>query len=44
MYYAAWATDQFSAGYINDTTAVDDIQFKMSADNFDGKIKMWGVK
>ena len=32
------------AGYINDTTAIDDIQFKMSSGNFDGKIKMWGVK
>jgi len=31
------------AGYINDTTAIDDIQFKMSSGNFDGKIKMWGV-
>ena len=35
---------QFSAGYINDTTAIDDIRFKMSSGNFDGKIKMWGVK
>jgi hypothetical protein len=32
------------AGYINDTTAIDDIQFKMSSGNFDGTIKMWGVK
>ena len=31
------------AGYINDTTAIDDIQFKMSSGNFDGKIKMYGV-
>ena len=38
------ASDVFVAGYINDTTAVDDIQFKMSSGNFDGKIKMWGVK
>ena len=34
----------FAAGYINTTTAIDDIQFKMSSGNFDGKIKMWGVK
>ena len=34
----------FAAGYINDTTAVDDIQFKMSSGNFDGTIKLWGVK
>ena len=33
-----------AAGYINVTTAIDDIQFKMSAGDFDGKIKMWGVK
>jgi len=31
------------AGYINDTTAIDDIQFKMSSGNFDGTIKMYGV-
>ena len=34
----------YVAGYINTTTAIDDIQFKMSSGNFDGKIKMWGVK
>ena len=34
----------FFAGYINDTTAIDDIQFKMAAGDFDGTIKMWGVK
>jgi len=34
----------YQAGYINDTTAIDDIQFKMNSGNFDGKIKMWGVK
>ena len=33
----------FRAGYINDTTAIDDIQFKMSSGNFDGTIKMYGV-
>ena len=32
------------AGYINDTTAIDDIQFKMSdGGQFDGEIKIWGV-
>ena len=39
-----FAIDDFSAGYINTTTAIDDIQFKMSSGNFDGTIKMWGVK
>ena len=38
------ATDFFVAGYVNTTTAIDDIQFKMSSGNFDGTIKMWGVK
>ena len=36
--------DQFPAGYFNATGAIDDIQFKFSAGDFDGKIKMWGVK
>ena len=36
--------DAYAAGYINTTTAIDDIQFKMDSGNFDGKIKMWGVK
>ena len=38
------ASHQFFAGYINTTTAIDDVNFKMSAGTFDGKIKMWGVK
>ena len=38
------ADDAFVAGYINDTTAIDDISFKMASGNFDGTIKMWGVK
>jgi len=33
----------FTAGYFNDTTAIDDIQFKMSASTFDGTIKLYGV-
>ena len=32
-----------TAGYINDTTAIDDIQFKMSSGNMDAVIKMYGV-
>ena len=34
----------FIGGYINTTTAIDDIQFKFASGNFDGKIKLWGVK
>ena len=33
----------YSQGYFNTTTAIDDIQFKMSSGNFDGVIKMYGV-
>ena len=39
-----WYQEHNAAGYINDATAIDDIQFKMSSGNFDGLIKMWGVK
>ena len=39
-----YSVANYAAGYINDTTAIDDIQFKMSSGNFDGTIKMWGVK
>jgi hypothetical protein len=39
-----YALDLYTAGYINDTTAIDDIQFKMASGNFDGTIKMWGIK
>ena len=35
--------NMFTAGYINDTTAIDDIQFKMSSGNMDAVIKMYGV-
>ena len=41
---AAGNSNFFVAGYINDTTAIDDINFKMNSGNFDGLIKMWGVK
>ena len=34
----------YAAGYINTTAAIDQIQFKMGSGNFDGTIKMWGVK
>ena len=37
--YATW-----TAGYINTTAAIDDIQFKMLTGNFDGTIKMYGIK
>jgi hypothetical protein len=38
-----YSYDEFVAGYINDTTAIDEIQFKMSSGNFDGVIQMYGI-
>jgi hypothetical protein len=38
-----YSNDQFVAGYINDTTAIDEIQFKMDSGNFDGVIQMYGI-
>ncbi len=35
--------DCFAAGYINTTSAIDEIQFSMSSDNLTGTIKMYGV-
>jgi len=39
-----YALDLYTAGYINDTTAINDIRFRMASGNFDGTIKMFGVK
>jgi len=33
----------FVAGYMNDTTAIDEIQFKFSSGNFDGVIQLYGI-
>ena len=33
-----------SAGYINTTSAIDEVSFKMSSGNFDGVIQMYGIK
>ena len=34
----------YFAGYINTTSAIDEIDFKMSSGNFDGTIQMYGIK
>ena len=36
--------EDFVAGYINTTAAITNVQFKFDSGNFDGTIKMWGVK
>ena len=41
---SAGALASYGAGYINVTGAVDEIQFKMNSGNFDGTIKMYGIK
>ena len=33
----------WSAGYINDTTAIDEIRFKMDSGNFNGVIQLFGI-
>ena len=37
------AENDFTAGYINTTSAVDAIDFKMDSGKFDGTIKMYGL-
>ena len=45
MYHTGnMSVDRYAAGYMNTTSAIDEIQFKMSSGNFDGKIKMSGIK
>ena len=41
--YVDRADNHYYGGYINTTSAIDEIQFKMSSGNFDGTIKLYGV-
>ena len=34
----------YCAGYFNTTSAINAVQFKMESGNFDGTIKMYGIK
>jgi len=43
-HYSEHHMESYVAGYIDTTTAIDEISFKMASGNFDGKIKMYGVK
>jgi len=44
MYPDDYLTDTYAAGYLNTTSAVDAVQFKMSSGNIDtGKIKLYGL-
>jgi hypothetical protein len=40
----AGSNNWFVAGYFNITDAITGVDFKMESGNFDGTIKMWGVK
>ena len=46
--YAAGAggisQEAYVGGYVNSTTAINAVQFAMASGNFDGKIKMYGIK
>ena len=44
-HYNDHSLDIYIAGYFNTTSAIDEIQFKMSSGNIDsGKIKLYGLK
>ena len=38
-----YTQQEFVAGYINDTTAIDEIRFKFASGNFDGVIQLYGI-
>ena len=42
-YHDDYAMDTYVAGYVNTTSAIDEISFKMSSGNMDGEIKMYGI-
>jgi hypothetical protein len=42
--YSNYSQEYFMAGYGNTTSAVNAIRFQMSSGNFDGVIKLYGVK
>ena len=39
-----YAGDVFTAGYVNVTGAIDEVEFKVNTGNFDGTIQMYGIK
>ena len=43
-FHGDYTHESFTAGYLNTTSAVNGIKFLMSSGNFDGTIKMWGIK
>ena len=43
LHEANQSWDNFASGYVNTTSDIDAIQFKMESGNMDGTIKMYGV-
>jgi len=39
-----YSMNNFTAGYGNTTSSIDAIKFQMSSGNFDGTIKLYGIK
>ena len=39
----AYSVDSYAGGYINTTSAIDEISFKMTSGNMDAVIKLYGV-
>ena len=39
-----YSLEVYAAGYFNNTDNIDAVQYKMESGNFDGTIKLWGVK
>ena len=44
VYTGVYSMNNFLAGYFNTTSAINAVQFKMASGNFDGVIKLYGVK
>jgi len=42
-HYQDYSQNEFVAGYFNTTSAIDEIQFKMSSGNYDGDICLYGI-
>jgi len=44
LYFQNYTFNMYCAGYFNTTSAINAVQFKMESGNFDGTIKMYGIK
>ena len=43
IFGADYAWNSYIGGYVNSTSDIDAVQFKMASGNFDGIIKLWGI-